>query len=603
MNTNWNQFEAAILVDAYWRVRDGKLSKHDAAVEVSNRIRQAMLKQGLAIDPTFRNVNGISMQLSSVEYVLTDGLHGLHNPGKVIADVANMSLDKPEEYESILAQANQMFPLVDNTGTPLLFTIPTSKEEEEKNIEIDPRLRDVLSQKFPKGFRLSSPIDKRRLESFYASIVGEPLCDITNEELSAYGVVYKNMLYMPELLLDEQSRAEVMAYISKCFESGQTFIYYSVLFEYFSQMFSEQMIYDAEMLRQYLKAYGDSGWFYKSDMITSQAESSANTVELVETYVKEYGTIISFADLTKGLNYVPSEVVLRSARQSDKLLSGGRELCFHIDCFDISNSDLFAIEQGIHKIIDSLGYATMNDLERIIRAVAINVWENNISLGELSIRNAISFLLEGKFSFVRNLISSKDHPIDSNKAIDSFCKTHESVTLDEIKSFCRECGTDMRYDIIFQHYLRVEHDLFVHRDSSLFDVAAIDEAIEKFVPNDYASFEDILVMSSLPMGQFSWNNYLLESYLAQCSAKFTLAHERYNQDRVVGAIVRKSAHYAEYYDVITHILADSDINLQNKSAALEFLVQKQYIAFRTLHRIDEILVRAQERRNKYKKRK
>lgn len=603
MNTNWNQFEAAILVDAYWRVRDGKLSKHDAAVEVSNRIRQAMLKQGLAIDPTFRNVNGISMQLSSVEYVLTDGLHGLHNPGKVITDVANMSLDKPEEYESILAQANQMFPLVpivDNSGTPLLFSIPTTKEEGEKKIEIDPRLQDVLSKKFPKGFRLSSPIDKKRLENFYASMVGEPLCDISNEELSAYGVVYKNMLYMPDRLLDETSRLELMTYISQSFESGHTFIYYSVLFEHFSQMFSEQMIYDEQMLRLYLKSYGDSGWFYQNDMITVMPDASTNTDEKVETYVKEFGTIISFSELTSALSYIPGEVVLRAVRQSDKLLSGGRELCFHIDNFDISNTDIFNIEKALRKTIDSLGYATMSDLERILKAIAPSVWDNNISFGELSIRNALSYILQDKFSFVRNLISDKDHPMDSNRAIESFCKSNESVTLEEIKSFCSDCGTVLRYDIIYQYYLRIDHDTFVHRDSVQFDVKAVDEAIEKFVPNSYASFEDILVMSSLPMGQYVWNTYLLESYLAQCSAKFSLVHERYNQDSVAGAIVKKSSHLEDYNDVITLILAESKVNLLDKSAALELLVKKQYIAFRSFKPIDKILVKAQELRNKLK---
>lgn len=603
INTNWNQFEAAILVDAYWRVRDGKLSKYDAAVEISNRIRQAMLKQGLAIDSTFRNVNGISMQLSSVEFVLTDGLHGLHNPGKVIADVANMSLDRPDEYESILTQANQMFPLVpivDNTGTPLLFSSPTTEVVDVKSVKIDPRLQDVLSKKFPKGFRLLSPIDKKRLEDFYASMYGEPLCEITNEEMSAYGVVYKNMLYMPERLLDDASRLELMTYISQCFEHGHTFIYYSVLFEHFSQMFSEQMIYDEQMLRLYLKNYGDSGWFYQNDMITIMPDALVNTDEKVETYVKEFGTIISFSELTSALSYIPSGVVLRAVRQSDKLLSGGRELCFHIDNFDINNTDILNIGQALQKTIDSFGYATMSDLERILKAIAPSVWDNNISLGELSIRNALSYILQDKFSFVRNLISSKDYPIDSNKAIDSFCKMHESVTLEEIKSFCSDCGTTLRYDIIYQYYLRINHDTFVHRDSVQFDVNAVDEAIEKFVPNSYASFDDILVTSSLPIGQYMWNTYLLESYLAQCSAKFSLVHERYNQDRVTGAIVKKSCHLEDYNEVITLILAESNVNLLNKSAALELLVREQYIAFRSFKQIDTILVKAQELRNKLK---
>jgi hypothetical protein len=54
VNTNWNQYEAAILVDAYWRIRDGYISKQDAVMEVSNRLRYAMVSQGVVVDPIYR---------------------------------------------------------------------------------------------------------------------------------------------------------------------------------------------------------------------------------------------------------------------------------------------------------------------------------------------------------------------------------------------------------------------------------------------------------------------------------------------------------------------------------------------------------------------
>ena len=606
INANWNQYEASLLVDAYWRIRNGKISKNDATIEVSNRLRQAAISKGLTIDPTYRNTNGISMQLASVEYTLTDGLHGLHSPSKVIADVANMSLDSPEEYETILAEAEVMYPYapsLDREGTPVLF--PTKQDMENDGIKtefkINPHLQEVLATKFRHGFRLSSHNERKRLSHLYLDIVGKPLGEISDDELSAYGVIYKDMLYLPSQILDEDSKIELLSYIAECFDSGNTFIYYSVLYEHFNQMFSNQKMFDAEMLREYLKKYGDSGWFYKDNMITNSAECSVNIAETVETFIKEYGTIISFTELCNELHHLPREVIMRSIEQKpNKIISGGRELCFHIDNFDINKSDLQRVENKLSSTILSYGYATKSDLIDIIKATTPNVWDNNISLRELGIRNSLYVLLQDKFSFIRNIISSIEHPVDSNSAIDSFCKTHDTTSLAELKAFCLECGSDsIRYEIAYNYYLRINYDTFVHKNTIEFDVNAIDETIEKFTQSSYVSFSDV-VLTSFPPSQYPWNIYLLESYLVSCSAKFTLAHERYNQDKVVGAIIKRTSHYDDYSSVITQILAESNIDL-NKTEALEFLVDKKYIAFRTFKNIEKILVKAQELRNKMNK--
>ena len=73
------------------------------------------------------------------------------------------------------------------------------------------------------------------------------------------------------------------------------------------------------------------------------------------------------------------------------------------------------------------------------------------------------------------------------------------------------------------------------------------------------------------------------------------------EDNVTGAIVKKAAGFKDYNDVITLILAESHVNLSDKSDALNYLADKQYIAFRRYKDIEKILVRAQELRNKLKK--
>ena len=63
----WNKYEAVILLQGVLDVQSGKLSRMDAIKEVSARLRKMALNSGIEIDDTYRNVNGISFQMCSME--------------------------------------------------------------------------------------------------------------------------------------------------------------------------------------------------------------------------------------------------------------------------------------------------------------------------------------------------------------------------------------------------------------------------------------------------------------------------------------------------------------------------------------------------------
>ena len=70
INIGWNKYETAILIDAYVQVKEGKLLRKDAVAQVSKRLRERMLKIGTTISETYRNENGISMQMSAIGYAM-----------------------------------------------------------------------------------------------------------------------------------------------------------------------------------------------------------------------------------------------------------------------------------------------------------------------------------------------------------------------------------------------------------------------------------------------------------------------------------------------------------------------------------------------------
>ena len=64
-------------------------------------MRNRAVKNGMEIDDIFRNTNGISFQISVMEYAYTNGKHVLKNanPPEIFKKVVFLYRKNPKEYE------------------------------------------------------------------------------------------------------------------------------------------------------------------------------------------------------------------------------------------------------------------------------------------------------------------------------------------------------------------------------------------------------------------------------------------------------------------------------------------------------------------------
>ncbi len=103
----WSKYEVALLIEAYLEVEDtGYISVK--AGELSQTLRELAKKQGKSIDDSYRNVNGMIMQLGAVQYCFTDGKKGLSNASTQIREMVDLYKNKRSEYESILKEAHEI---------------------------------------------------------------------------------------------------------------------------------------------------------------------------------------------------------------------------------------------------------------------------------------------------------------------------------------------------------------------------------------------------------------------------------------------------------------------------------------------------------------
>lgn len=69
----WNQYEAAILLDAYLKILTSGSSFSKIVEDTSKKLRVMAVNNGLAIDDTYRNINGITLQMYS-NMLIADGV-------------------------------------------------------------------------------------------------------------------------------------------------------------------------------------------------------------------------------------------------------------------------------------------------------------------------------------------------------------------------------------------------------------------------------------------------------------------------------------------------------------------------------------------------
>lgn len=104
-NSNWNRYEVALLIEGYKRIENGNASRKEVAEEISERLRI-----GLIENATYRNVNGITLQLGAIEFLMTDGAHGISHVSNLFREIVKLYNEDDCEFLKLLEESNRKYP-------------------------------------------------------------------------------------------------------------------------------------------------------------------------------------------------------------------------------------------------------------------------------------------------------------------------------------------------------------------------------------------------------------------------------------------------------------------------------------------------------------
>ena len=112
-NVKWNKYEAALLIDGYKRVANGYASRKEVAMIISERLRI----QGLTDNETYRNVNGITLQLGAIEFLMTDGTRGISHVSNLFCEIVKLYKEDHASFVKLLKEADLRYPTISRCDT------------------------------------------------------------------------------------------------------------------------------------------------------------------------------------------------------------------------------------------------------------------------------------------------------------------------------------------------------------------------------------------------------------------------------------------------------------------------------------------------------
>lgn len=361
MRVMWNEYEAALIVEMFYRIKSGELRKNEGASIVSERLRIYGVMQGISIDDKYRNINGILMQLNAIEYADSGGENGLSSCSKLFREMVDLYKNQEDKFKDILQQANKVIPELCNEGK--VVNKGKVKNTNKDNMMLIEQLVEIVDEYFLYGFKTESPIALMRFRRFYGEKYNKEI-EVDDERLyreikrfchevdgKLYHISAVGKKYVDRLLWD----------IAK----ENNLIYYERLFELHSEDFLQHSILSPAILKSVVDGLLPTGNTKKNYfVIETENERITEKICLKDEVCRVWGEkkVRNYTYLSEHLPYVPGEKIKYVLAQSDAFIWNSTEEYTRTDLFLIEKADAEAIIERAKELCEINGSASFEEL-------------------------------------------------------------------------------------------------------------------------------------------------------------------------------------------------------------------------------------------------
>lgn len=362
---------------------------------------------------------------------------------------------------------------------------PTGKHEvicpQKKKVALDmtPYV-SILADHFPKGYRLESTLDMKRMRRYYEELTGKAL-DLDQTKLEAtireYGIIYNGRLYMPQNMLSDEMKERILAFIDRCFEDGASAVYYEAIFKEFSEDLLDFNIADADMLKAFLD-FSVADKYYIGRSYLSLEYHTVDPVDEIRQCLKQYATPVQINDICATLPHIPEDRVCSILGSNGEFVRNSKGEYFHADALDLTEEELKNIIVIIDSAINEHKFISGNELYDAIRIKYPHTFDKNASFSTIGWRDALKYKIGNKFFFVGNIISKSG--ISMSDVFAEYGKNKSQFSIEELIQFADSIGTGIYFGPLYTNVIRISQQWFASKSNAHFSVKETDAVLERF---------------------------------------------------------------------------------------------------------------------------
>lgn len=491
--------------------------------------------------------------------------------------------------------------------------------------ELDGRLAKVMRESFSAGYDYRSSLMFAQFCRRYRECYDVDL-RLRREALEAHlrqmGEERDGKLFVYDEAKKDQLLREMWDFIERAFDIGATCVCLDAIVAGFRDRIREELFVgcgDADVLVELLESVPSKRSTFgtkklkKAGYLICRDDRRPSFAEDVRRVLRSQYEPMSASELAKklwflsetgikeGLNHSREDVVIASKKSG--------VYYFYAKNLPISADGLRFIAEWIGQEIARKGYAIDEELRSAIRRQMPSVADDIESFTTYGLRNCLAVLLGDQFDFNDCVMSAKGVKVNMSTVIVDFCRERTRLTFDELQEFADEVNigniSNAHFNKLMEAMLRIDENTLVVPEAIEFDVPRIDAALGNLIDGDYTPFRLLQQLHlRLPRvdGGLSWNNYLLESYVAHCSQSFVLLHQGFCRRGTYGAIGRRDSAIRTFDDMAIDALACDD-TWKTPNDALRRLYENGYLAVKAFAKIDEVVKCARARVQQFQKHK
>ena len=140
----WDRYEVAFLLNYFLKTEAGDVSRKEAVEIVSNTLRKRAIARGIELDETFRNRNGISMQMSAIRNCYFGKNQGLAG-SKLFCETVALYKSDHDALERILQEESDK--VNSSIWQEFLLWLKETTPDKEKEIVASLAMVSMFAQK------------------------------------------------------------------------------------------------------------------------------------------------------------------------------------------------------------------------------------------------------------------------------------------------------------------------------------------------------------------------------------------------------------------------------------------------------------------------